>query len=47
VLSLHPYLIGQPFRIRYLERALAHIASHDRVWLATGAEVVDWYRAST
>jgi peptidoglycan/xylan/chitin deacetylase (PgdA/CDA1 family) len=42
-LALHPYLVGQPFRIRYLERALAHIAARDDVWLATGGEIVDWY----
>ena len=38
-IALHPFLIGTPHRIRYLDRALKHIVSHDRVWLATGAEI--------
>ena len=27
VLNLHPWLIGQPFRIRYLEEALGYVSS--------------------
>ena len=42
-IALHPFLSGHPFRIRYLERALAHIKAHDGVWIATGAEILDWY----
>ena len=43
VLSLHPWLIGQPFRSKYLDIALAHISRHASVWKATGKEIVDWY----
>ena len=43
VLNLHPYLIGQPFRIRYLDRALAHICGSPGVWAATGAEIVNHF----
>ncbi len=43
VLSLHPWLIGQPFRSKYLDLALAHISRHAGVWKATGKEIVDWY----
>lgn len=46
-IALHPFLIGHPFRARHLERALAHIAGHDRVWLTTGSEIADWYNEST
>ena len=35
-ISLHPFLIGHPFRAKHLERALAHIRKHDAVWIATG-----------
>jgi hypothetical protein len=42
-LSLHPFLVGQPFRIRALERALRHIREHDGVWLCTSDEIADWY----
>ena len=43
VLSLHPFLIGQPFRIASLDTALGHIVGHEGVWTATGSEVIDWY----
>jgi peptidoglycan/xylan/chitin deacetylase (PgdA/CDA1 family) len=42
-IALHPYISGQPHRIRALERALRHIVEHDDVWLATGAQIADWY----
>ena len=42
--NLHPWLIGQPFRIGYLEDALGYVMSHEGVWAATGSEIVDWYR---
>ena len=44
VLNLHPWLIGQPFRIGCLSEALGDITGHQGVWSATGSEVVDWYR---
>jgi len=44
VLHLHPWLIGQPFRIGCLEDALSHIMRYEGVWTATGAVIVDWYR---
>jgi hypothetical protein len=40
VLSLHPFLIGQPFRIGCLDAALGHIVRHDAVWPATGAAII-------
>lgn len=43
VLHLHPYLIGQPFRMRYLEEALDYIIARPDIWLATGSEIIDWY----
>lgn len=45
-INLHPWLVGQPFRIGYLEDALAHVMGHDRVWTATGSEIVDWFRSN-
>jgi hypothetical protein len=44
VLNLHPWLIGQPFRIGYLEKALAYVRSRKRVWAATGSEIIEWFR---
>jgi peptidoglycan/xylan/chitin deacetylase (PgdA/CDA1 family) len=43
-LHLHPWLIGQPFRIGTLDAALGHIMQRPGVWAATGAEIIDWYR---
>ena len=47
VLNLHPFLIGQPFRIAALDSALAHIGKHDALWKATGAQIVEHYRSVT
>jgi peptidoglycan/xylan/chitin deacetylase (PgdA/CDA1 family) len=44
VLNLHPWLIGQPFRIGYLDDALGYIMRRQGVWAATGSQIVDWYR---
>jgi allantoinase len=43
-IPLHPMIVGQPLRIKYLERALAEIKKHERVWFATGAEIIDAYQ---
>ncbi|WP_034852669.1 polysaccharide deacetylase family protein [Inquilinus limosus] len=43
-IALHPFLIGHPHRAKHFAGALAHIASHRDVWLATGGEIADWYR---
>jgi peptidoglycan/xylan/chitin deacetylase (PgdA/CDA1 family) len=45
-ISLHPWIIGQPYRIRALEEALDHILRHAGVWSATGAEILDAWSAS-
>ncbi len=44
-IALHPYLIGVPHRIRWLDKALAHICGHDKVWRATGHEIIEAFRA--
>ncbi len=38
--TIHPWMSGQPHRIKPLERALAHIMGHEGVWPATGAEIL-------
>jgi len=47
VLPLHPWCVGQPFRVRYLQQVLAHIQEHDHVWATTGGEIAAWYRRSS
>jgi allantoinase len=43
-IALHPFLMGVPHRIRYLDKALQYIASHPKVWFATGSEIIQAYR---
>lgn len=42
-LCLHTFLTGQPFRHKYLAKAIDYIVNHDKVWLATSDEIADWY----
>ena len=42
-IALHPFLMSVPFRIKYLDRALAHISRHAGVWITTSNEIADWY----
>jgi peptidoglycan/xylan/chitin deacetylase (PgdA/CDA1 family) len=38
--ALHPFIIGQPFRLRALRRALKHIMVHkDALWITTPGEI--------
>jgi peptidoglycan/xylan/chitin deacetylase (PgdA/CDA1 family) len=46
VFNLHPWVTGWPWRSKSLDRALAHIAESKDVWMASGAEVIDWYKAN-
>ncbi len=40
---VHPFVIGQPFRLRALRRALAHILRHrDQLWLTTPGEIAQF-----
>jgi hypothetical protein len=37
---LHPFVIGQPFRLRAFRRAMEHILRHrDRLWITTPGEI--------
>ena len=38
-LALHPFVIGQAFRAKYLDEALAFLASQPDVWLTTSDEI--------
>jgi peptidoglycan/xylan/chitin deacetylase (PgdA/CDA1 family) len=46
-IPLHPMIVGQPLRIKYFQRALAHIKKHERVWFATGSEIIDAYQRAS
>ena len=43
-LALHAYIVGQPFRLRHLRRALQHIAAgREVVWLTTAGAIARHY----
>jgi len=45
-IALHAYIVGQPFRLRHLRRALAHVAGHrDVVWLTTAGAIARHFAA--
>ncbi|MFE3646796.1 hypothetical protein [Streptomyces sp. NPDC059122] len=46
-LVLHPFVINQPFRHKYLDQALEHIAQHPGVWLTTSDEIAEHYARTT
>jgi allantoinase len=44
-LSLHPWVIGQPHRIKYLAQALEDISGYDQVWRTTAGEISRYFRS--
>ncbi|MFQ6027747.1 MAG: polysaccharide deacetylase family protein [Dehalococcoidia bacterium] len=46
VLNFRPWLMGQPFRVRFLGPALDYIMRRQGVWSATGSEIAEWYRSN-
>jgi peptidoglycan/xylan/chitin deacetylase (PgdA/CDA1 family) len=43
---VHPFVIGQPFRLRAFRRAMAHILRHrDQLWLTTPGEIAHYCMA--
>ena len=45
-LAIHPYISGQPHRIKYLEAIYDHARRHEGVVYWTGEEILDWYLKS-
>jgi allantoinase len=43
-IAIHPYISGQPHRIKYLEAFYAHVAKHSGVLHWNGVQLLDWYR---
>jgi peptidoglycan/xylan/chitin deacetylase (PgdA/CDA1 family) len=41
MLSLHPWVIGQPHRMRYLRAALDRLGAVENIWSATASEIAD------
>jgi hypothetical protein len=40
---VHPAIVGQAQRARYVDAALGYVTSFPDVWFATGAEIADYY----
>jgi peptidoglycan/xylan/chitin deacetylase (PgdA/CDA1 family) len=45
-LAIHPWVIGHPHRIGYLDRILEYVMGHDRVWQTTADDIAEYYIAS-
>lgn len=45
-LGLHPWMIGQAHRVKYLHAALERICNRAQVWQATAGEIVDAFRSA-
>lgn len=44
-LAVHPYVSGVPHRIKYFEAVYDYIQRKKGVWLTTGEEIHEWYKA--
>lgn len=40
--ALHPFLVGQPWRYRYLAEALGRVRKFDKVWFTTSDGIAAW-----
>lgn len=40
-IALHPYIVGQPYRLRELRRALKHIVDDGRAWITLPGAILD------
>ena len=45
-IAIHPYISGQPHRIKYLEAVYDHIAKHGDVLHWNGVEILEWYKST-
>ena len=45
-IAIHPYVLGQPHRIKYLDEVLSYIMGHDGVWQTTADEIAEYYIAN-
>ena len=44
-LAIHPYISGQPHRIKYLEAIYDYVRRFDGVLHWNGVQMLDWYRS--
>jgi peptidoglycan/xylan/chitin deacetylase (PgdA/CDA1 family) len=41
-IGLHPFIVGQPLRLKYLKQCLLHIKNKSETWLTTGEGIYEW-----
>jgi allantoinase len=44
-IAIHPYISGQPHRIRYLEEVYEYIGRHSGVLHRNGLDIMRWWNA--
>lgn len=44
-MSMHPYIMGVPHRVKYVEAAYDHMRQKKGVWFTTGEGIYDWVRS--
>jgi len=44
-LAIHPYISGQPHRIKYLEQIYDYVNKHEGVLHWNGEQILEWYRS--
>lgn len=42
-MSIHPYIMGAPHRMKYFEATLDHILARSDVWFTTAEDICEWY----
>ncbi|MDX2270972.1 MAG: polysaccharide deacetylase family protein [Cyanobacteriota bacterium] len=41
-IGLHPFIVGQPLRFKYLQQALRYILHQPETWITTGSAIYNW-----
>lgn len=42
-IGLHPFIVGQPLRLKYLKQCLTYIKNQPATWLTTGEQIYEWF----
>ncbi|MBD2294605.1 polysaccharide deacetylase family protein [Anabaena sphaerica FACHB-251] len=43
-IGLHPFIVGQPLRMKYLKKCLQYIKNQPQTWLTTGEGIYNWMK---
>jgi peptidoglycan/xylan/chitin deacetylase (PgdA/CDA1 family) len=42
-MSIHPYIMGAPHRMKYFEQTLDYVLAKSGVWFTTAEDICEWY----